>query len=441
MNISGTKRSSLFRQLKSAATRFGKKTGYIVRQRTVTGFSFFLMLTFGNLGKQHPSLAGMAAFFDTRITRQAVGNRFSERSVDFMSAMLEFLLSLALSAKMKINASILEAFSRVQIFDSTGFELHRKLENTFPGTGGSASPAACKIHLGYDPRAAQIVAFELTRGTSSDSEWFKHHLHRPGAIKQNELLLFDQGFFSIENLLSIIQRKAYFLTRFFFSVSIFDAFSKRRINLHTELSNCSESQREFNVLLGPARSLQCRLVCLRATAAQAEKRRAKYKAIQQKRGKIFSQATFFFCGWTLLLTNIPTESIPVDLLYSVYRLRWQIELFFRSLKSVFKINSVSRIQNEFRVKSEILGKLSAALLSRYMLEIVRKLEDPPAEISVEKFFRFVAERTFYWGQLLLDISRSILRFIKKDLQRIVQRSTKITQNSRSTSLEVLYAIS
>ena len=102
-----------------------------------------------------------------------------------------------------------------------------------------------------------------------------------------------------------------------------------------------------------------RLVAQRLDDSQKEKR---LKNIHNSyRSKQPSQLVLELAGWSIYITNIPKEMLPQDSIHSVYILRWQIELFFKLVKSYAKIDELSGTTVP-RVLCELYAKLIVIIL-------------------------------------------------------------------------------
>jgi len=64
----------------------------------------------------------------------------------------------------------------------------------------------------------------------------------------------------------------------------------------------------------------------------------------------------------MFATNLPPEDWPISRLIPLYRLRWQIELAFKTLKSTFEMRNVPAKDPKL-ARTWILANLAAALLA------------------------------------------------------------------------------
>ena len=126
------------------------------------------------------------------------------------------------------------------------------------------------------------------------------------------------------------------------------------------------------------------------------------------------------------------------MVYALYRLRWQIELIFKQLKSILCIHQ-SVTSKENRLRCEIYGKLiMAVLLHRIHASINITLWNKYCrELSMDKLYKRMQERAFTIMQLLLQSRKKAMIYISKEIDRLIKNCLKSIQSSRRTTLEML----
>jgi len=81
---------------------------------------------------------------------------------------------------------------------------------------------------------------------------------------------------------------------------------------------------EMKVIMGKDESpVECRLICLRVNEQIANLRRRKLRKEAKKKWRTPSQAHLAMCDWTLFATNVTADILPVEIILSLYRLRWE----------------------------------------------------------------------------------------------------------------------
>lgn len=106
--------------------------------------------------------------------------------------------------------------------------------------------------------------------------------------------------------------------------------------------------------------VRCRLVAIRKSEPAAAAARQKALRQRNKRSEAIDMRTLEAVGYTFVLTNLPDE-ISAESVLSLYRLRWQIEMKFKTLKSVLHLGRVP-VRTDEGLRVHVLAKLLIALL-------------------------------------------------------------------------------
>ena len=84
--------------------------------------------------------------------------------------------------------------------------------------------------------------------------------------------------------------------------------------------------------------IDMRLVIIKKPPAAAVKARAKARRASQKNQRRTDPRTLAGADYVILLTSLKREEFPINLIAALYRLRWQIELAIKRLKSILHID-------------------------------------------------------------------------------------------------------
>lgn len=125
--------------------------------------------------------------------------------------------------------------------------------------------------------------------------------------------------------------------------------------------------------------LPMRLVVRRLSEEDAARCRRRAKRKSRKQGKTLQQQTLDAAGYVLLLTSLEPDEFSAEDIFAVYRLRWQIELLFKRLKSLLHLDDLPA-KDPRLAQSWVYAKIIAALL----LEDVtgRFLDSPPSAARI-----------------------------------------------------------
>ena len=118
--------------------------------------TFSCSLTLGLLGLPHPSLGGMVAAVSSRISREALHQRFTASAAAFLRHCLHTVLRHKLQT-VPIRTKLLQPFARVSLVDSSSWDVSEELGAVLPGSGGNASTANCKLQTVYDYKQGELT--------------------------------------------------------------------------------------------------------------------------------------------------------------------------------------------------------------------------------------------------------------------------------------------
>ncbi len=387
---------------------------------------------------KHPSLGGMSAALRTRMSREALHQRFTASAAAFLRRCLQEVLRHKLRQP-TISTKLLRPFARVWVVDSSSWGVHEKLRAILPGSGGNASKANCKIQLAYEYKQGALRFLDETAGTVPDNRYTEN---LPALLQKNDLLLIDQGYFKLETFQTIMAQGAYFVTRLFPGTTVQEATTAAPIDLPRALHRCRESVYTRSVTLGQGtrRISPCRLVCLRVSEQVATERRRRMKFHARRKGRSLRHRQLQSCDWTIFITNVPEEQLPPSMVRALYTVRWQIELIFKQLKSIVRVHQ-SATANIHRLRCELYGKLIVAVwVHRLHARAHATLwTTTRREVSFEKVYKRLQERAFMLTQFGLASWTQARRYLSQELPHLLPHCVKQHQRSRLTTLEMLEA--
>lgn len=104
-----------------------------------------------------------------------------------------------------------------------------------------------------------------------------------------------------------------------------------------------------------------RLIASPIPPAKAEEARRRARLRHQRKQKPLNENTLLAAGFVLLLTNLPAEAWSGHLVLALYRMRWQIELCIKRLKSLLNFDHL-RAKDPRVVQTYLLAKFLIAFL-------------------------------------------------------------------------------
>ena len=392
-------------------------------------------MTVGQMSMVHPSLAGRVEAVRAKISRVALHQRFTAKAVEFLLSCLKMVLEYSVRPA-SITPTALDAFRRVHIFDSSGWDIDPKLKHVLPGSGGGASDANCKLQAGYEYKSGRLGFFAVTEGIKPDQAYSSHLVD---FVEKGDLMVTDLGYFKLSVFEKLTQKGTYFLSKLLIGTTLLNTDTSEKIDLGATLSSFVGNTLEINVVMGNDKHpVPCRLIGIRLTKQVANARRRKLRKEAKKKGRTPSKHHLALCDWILFVTNAPSEILPVNFVSSLYRLRWQIELIFKQLKSILRIHS-SNTTKEYRLKCEIYGKLIMAVIVHSIHASLNAImwTTREREVSFDKLYKRIQERAFSLLQSILHNVVAAVKQFLREINRLACSYIKTRQPSRKTTLELL----
>lgn len=335
------------------------------------------------------------------------------------------------------DSEILDHFKCIFIHDSTVCTINKALENEYKGAGGSASSASVKIDVIHELKTSTIVELNLTQGKKADVGFAHLDLE---IAKEGDLVLRDLGYFKIEIFGKLDKNGVYFISRYKHDVSVYLNETGKPIDLGEHLQKLSRKWPsgiiEFEVYLGAVKQ-KVRLVAYRVSEEESNKRRGKVKRLGQKQGWTPSQERLKLCDYVILVTNISSKMVSAEVIGTIYRLRWTIELIFKAWKSNLNLQlNLTKGSKVRRIECFIYATLLVCLLTTFVhSKLMSEVAFSGKEISLEKLMKCMLNRDGYrrlaWGS-----ATKLQEEIKKNMREITkQKRTRKTTLERVESLE------
>jgi hypothetical protein len=427
-------------ELNEQADRLGKETGFIQREREITGADFVQDLIFGWWEDPLITLDGLVQIAQRRevsISASGLSQRFGERSAIFLERMLERLSARMLQAEEQVPVGLLRRFSEVYVEDSSTITLPDELQELWAGCGGSfgAGNAAIKLFTCWEVTKGRLYGPYLRPGRHSDGR-------SPFSLENltlGSLYLADLGFFSLERLAKIAglnrRQRRYFLTRWQPGTALFTR-SGHRVILSAILPQTVGERIEFGALAGVRERLPVRVLAERVPKEVAEQRQARMREAAQDHGREVTEEALQMAHWAILLTNVPARLLSFDAVLIFVRLRWQTERLYRLWKEHGHIDEW-RSKSPWRILTEIYAKLSAMVIQQWLITAGCWMDPERSLVKAAQSLRREANRimvALYEGGLQATL-RSVLRTLQSGCQH--QRRQKEPSTAQMLLSETL----
>jgi hypothetical protein len=215
-----------------------------------------------------------------------------------------------------------------------------------------------QVNLNYSNGALSGPVLQNGRDHDQTSPFQEIQLP-PGALH-----LADLGYFSLDRFQEDQARGVYWISRWKTKTVICWRDGKK-IDLLAWLRGQSANELDVAIDLGIHHRIPCRLLIQRVPQEVADQRRRRMLEDGRVKRQPVSAERLALAEWTIVVTNVPPESLSLKEALILIRIRWQIELLFKLWKSHAKIDEW-RSKNPWRILCEIYAKLIGLVLNQWV---------------------------------------------------------------------------
>ena len=344
------------------------------------------------------STIGLAA--KTTYSRQAFHDRLDPTVQPFLAEVITSVFG-QLSSQGH-TAEAFASFQRVLVQDSTVQTIPPHLAELFPTSGNQLRKtcASLKIQWICDLKNSAVEHVSLSGFTRNDQAASPDILAiaRPG-----DLVIRDLGYLVASVLAQFVEQGIYFLTRYRLDMALGDRVTGQPLDLKTLLS--TEGKLDCQVRFGPEQT-PMRLVALPVPEEVANLRRARAKKSAKRRGRNPHSPTYMFLlGWNIFLTNVPRSTWPPKTLVATYRLRWRIEMIFKTWKSHLGLRQLN-CHTGVLLQLSVMTKLLFCALVCQICDALQLICPEDDHVSLLRLGSILAQAACWFCAAVLGISMS-----------------------------------
>jgi hypothetical protein len=216
-----------------------------------------------------------------------------------------------------------------------------------------------RVHLGFDLGRMCLDGIEVTDAHGGET------LAR-FAAQAPEIRVADRGYAHAAGIGSLLNGGGHLVVRTNWHNLPLEQMDGSRFQMLAWLSHLTTSQECPVWLNTPQGRFGLRLLACPLPPEKAEEARRRVRRAKRKKGKTVSPQTLLAAGFVLLLTDLPAQEWPLPMCLELYRLRWQIEIAIKRLKSILDLDAL-RARDPRLVQAFLLAKLLAAILIEGLL--------------------------------------------------------------------------
>lgn len=367
--------------------------GYGERRRKCPPDRFFWTMVLGFACEAGRSLASLQRFFCSMtgeaITSSAFQKRFTPEAAEFLKNVLGSVMSASRAGPGSKVGRKLERFKAILAMDTTVLKLHRKLAKHYRGFRSAGTEAMAKVHVVQNLGRHDLERLAISSGRVSDQRRVVTGPHLRGTLS-----LFDLGYYSHDLLRRIQRFGGFFLCRLLPGTNPLVLRVRRgRAKIPAEGIRLNGLHMEDGVLDVDARFGQGRNARVYRLVGIWD--------VERER-------------WSLYVTNLPPGEYSPEELMELYRLRWEVELLFKELRSAYRLDEIPT------------GKLAtarcliyAALLSLLLGRVLTRITAARHGLHT----RTLSPRRMaaMLGHHALDLGRALLAHDRQRIGRVLAR--------------------
>lgn len=227
-----------------------------------------------------------------------------------------------------------------------------------------------RLHFALDIEKLQAYQYKITTNEVGESLMNFE-------FNQNDLVLADRVYGTVNGIEQCAEKRAACILRLRNKAFTLYDEDGHRINLTSEIADNHNGS--LNAYIHGKSIHQVRVCYRRKDDAVIENTKKKIKRKESKKQYTLSDEAKVFNEYVVLVTTLP-DNIPYEAILELYRFRWQIELFFKRLKSIMDYGELPKRTSD-SIISWLNGKLMVALLVEKMMS--KMSFSPQEEFSSE----------------------------------------------------------
>ena len=184
-------------------------------------------------------------------------------------------------------------------------------------------------------------------------------------VVKGDLLLGDRGYGTKAGIQSVLKRGGDFIVRLKNKAMIFRDGDGNTVSLlglfrSLEIGEVGDWTVYYTA---DAKQVPVRLVAIKKSPEAAEYAIKQVKREMAKKQKMLNAETLELHRYFFVLTSIPKDRLSAEQVLLLYRMRWQVELAFKRLKSIMGLGHLPK-KDPASARAWLYGKMAVAMLAQ-----------------------------------------------------------------------------
>jgi hypothetical protein len=192
-----------------------------------------------------------------------------------------------------------------------------------------------RVHVVFEPGQLAPTSVEVTDAHGAEGL-------DQGEIASDSVVLGDRNYGRYREVRTARERGLHLLARTHLQTQpMHDAQGRARTAQHwTNLADAGQFDHAVQLHQRGEPALSARLLMRPLPPEMAERARQKVRQKAKKKGRVPDALALHLAGYLCLLTTLSVEELSVDEACALYRIRWQVECFFKRAKSLGKLGKI-----------------------------------------------------------------------------------------------------
>lgn len=223
-----------------------------------------------------------------------------------------------------------------------------------------------RLHLAYDFLAGRMAQVHIT--DRFGGERLDRYTWQAG-----DVIVADNGYGYRRSVAVAVQQQADVIARIHPATFPLETAAGTACNVLHWLRQRGGPEREWQGWCRwEGRRYAVRLVAAKLDPAAAQRARRRRRRKAQKAGRTITAPTLAVAGWLLLITTLAAGLWSATDVLAVYRARWQVELVFKKMKQLLRLNQI-RTKHPTSVEATVRTLLVAWALHEGTTTLLRTL--------------------------------------------------------------------
>lgn len=247
----------------------------------------------------------------------------------------------------RVLAHLLTQQVKAEAAPGPQFRINDATVLSIPGSVGTD----WRLHVVYDPSQCRLLRVEIT--DQQGGERLDRDQPQPG-----DVVCGDRGLAHARGIHAVNEARAYVLLRMHWqNIRLHDA-QGQGLDMHAILkrAEAGDAGTIVYVPLSGETPVRARLLIRPLPTEAANRNRQRLRRNAAKKRRTPSATTLLLAGYFCLLTTLPEAVASDDVALELYRIRWQIELFFKRCKGILHFDQLRAFDADL-VRTYCLAKL------------------------------------------------------------------------------------